>query len=324
MFKPLKLNDNLTINDPVFLAPMAGITDLPYRKLIRKISPTAPLVTEMISSHSLVQSYKSRNRTNQFRNFDDYSTEPLIGTQIFGGRPDIMAESAKILEQMGAAWIDINMGCPVPKVATRAKAGAFLMTDHKLADEIINAVVKSVSIPVTIKTRLGWDAKHLDSSELVKIAADNGVVMAMIHGRTRAMGYSGTADWNEIQKIKNKSTIPIIGNGDIKNNNDAINAEKMNIDGIAIGRAIMGRPWLLYEIINGKKYETTPQILHDLILEHLDFCFSYYGIEAAVPLFRKHLAWYTAGISGSAVFRAHINTISNPNILISEINGFFK
>ncbi|MCL1785903.1 MAG: tRNA-dihydrouridine synthase family protein, partial [Alphaproteobacteria bacterium] len=193
MFAPFKLK-NLVIQTPVFAAPLAGITDAPYRKILRKCAPDAPILTEMISCHSLIQNRKKTLQTNCNRNFDNYAADGLIGAQIFGAEPEIMASGAKILEQNGAAWIDINMGCPVPKVATRAGAGAFLMRDHKLAGRIVESVARAVKIPVSVKTRLGWDNAHLDSAELVRIAAESGAAFATIHGRTRAQGYAGAAD----------------------------------------------------------------------------------------------------------------------------------
>ncbi|MCL2339002.1 MAG: tRNA-dihydrouridine synthase family protein, partial [Proteobacteria bacterium] len=250
MFAPINLK-NLTIKTPVFAAPMAGITDWPTRQILRKCAPSAPIVTEMISSHSLIENRKKILKTNNNRNFDNYATETLIGAQIFGADPKIMAIAAKILEQNGAAWIDINMGCPVPKVATRAGAGAFLMRDHKLAGQIVASVVASVKIPVSVKTRLGWDASHLDSAELVRIAADSGAGFVAIHGRTRAAGYAGTADWRQIAAIKEQlKNFPIIFNGDIKSQNDIDTVEKLGADGAMIGRALLGNPMLLGKLTN--------------------------------------------------------------------------
>ena len=184
-------------HNQIFAAPLAGITDRPYRLILRRVAPNASLVTEMISCHSLVASAK-----NCKRNFDNYIDEGQVGAQIFGAEPNLMADAAKILEDRGASWIDINMGCPVPKVATRAGAGAFLMRNHKLAGSIIKSVVNAVKIPVSIKTRLGWDEANINSDELLNIAADMGVKFAAVHGRTRAQGYAGNADWDKWQFTK--------------------------------------------------------------------------------------------------------------------------
>ncbi len=174
------------IHNQIFAAPLAGITDRPFRRLMREFAPNAPLVTEMISCHSLVGRHRGC-----LRNFDVYTDEGPVGAQIFGADADLMADAAKILQDNGAKWIDINMGCPVPKVATRAGAGAFLMRDHALAGRIIGAVARAVQIPVSIKTRLGWDADHCDWMDLIRIAADNGASFAALHGRTRAQLYVG-------------------------------------------------------------------------------------------------------------------------------------
>lgn len=322
MFAPLHLK-NLTIPAPVFAAPLAGITDRPFRRILRKCAPDAPLLTEMISSHSLVGANNHLPlRTNCNRNFDDYAGEGLIGAQIFGADPKIMAEAARIAEGQGAGWIDINMGCPVPKVATRAGAGAFLMRDHALAGRITEAVAKAVKIPVSIKTRLGWDEQRLDSAELVRIAADAGARFATIHGRTRAQGYAGAADWNKCAMCKVQSAVkdfPIIFNGDIKSRADLAAVEKLGADGAMLGRALLGRPWLLGEL----NQQSAILNQKSLVLEHLHLVLEYYGVRAGVPLFRKHAAWYSAGMSGAAEFRVRINGISDAAGLEKAVREFF-
>ena len=227
-------------NNQIFAAPLAGITDQPFRRIIREFSPDAPLVTEMISCHSLVGAHK-----NCLRNFDNYASEGNVGAQIFGANPALMADAAKILQDNGAKWIDINMGCPVPKVATRAGAGAYLMQDHLLAGKIMDAVVRAVKIPVSIKTRLGWDEQHQDWSDLIRIAGDCGVRFATLHGRTRAQLYVGPA---RLPVIEN-SPIPIIANGDIRTLDDLKNAESLGYSGVMVGRGLMGKPWVLSEIM---------------------------------------------------------------------------
>jgi tRNA-dihydrouridine synthase B len=307
MFKP----------NQIFSAPLAGITDKPYRLILRKCAPDVALVTEMISCHSLVAATK-----NCKRNFDRYDDEGQIGAQIFGAEPKLMAEAAKILENQGAAWIDINMGCPVPKVATRAGAGAFLMRDHVLAGRIITSVVNAVKIPVSIKTRLGWDDAHLDSSELLRIAAESGVKLAAVHGRTRAQGYAGNADWNKIAQLAKNAKLPVIFNGDIKTAPDVETVEKLGAAGAMIGRALLGNPWLLGELANGKV-----QIINnksDLILEHLNMVVKYYGEKAGIPMFRKHAAWYSNGMKDSAMFRTRVNQITTEKEIAQTIKEFFN
>ena len=295
----------------IFAAPLAGISDKPFRQMVRFFAPNAALVTEMISCHSLVGRHK-----NCLRNFDDYSDEGLIGAQIFGAVPELMADAAKIIESQGAKWVDINMGCPVPKVATRAGAGAFLMRDHKLAEKIIYSVVRAVKIPVSIKTRLGWDDEHRDWADLVHIAADNGASWVTLHGRTRAQLYAGAAEHPDVHGMP----IPIIANGDIKTRADADEMQKLGYAGSMIGRAIYGRPWLIGQVIDGVK---SPENIGEIVLRHLDLTLKYYGDAVGVPMFRKHLAWYSAGMYNSGEFRIKINQISDAKQLKQEILQFW-
>ncbi len=298
-------------NNQIFAAPMAGITDRPFRQIIREFAPNVPVVTEMISCHSLVEQHK-----NCLRNFDKYGDEGNVGAQIFGAAPNLMADAAMILEDLGATWIDINMGCPVPKVATRANAGAFLMRDHKLAGQIIAAVTRAVKIPVSVKTRLGWDAEHIDWTDLVRVAADNGAKMVTLHGRTRAQGYTGPA---VLPKIENMP-IPIIANGDICDTNGVQTAIANGYAGAMIGRAMMGRPWIFGEILGTAK---KPENICETILKHLGLIIEYYGAHAGVPMFRKHLAWYSAGLAKSSDFRVKINQITDETALKQEILQFW-
>ena len=239
-------------DNQIFAAPMAGITDRPFRRMIRMFSPNVPIVTEMISCHSLVGAHK-----NCLRNFDKYDDEGNVGAQIFGADADLMADAARILQDQGAKWIDINMGCPVPKVATRAGAGAYLMRDHVLAGKIINQVVQAVQIPVSIKTRLGWDGNNIDWEHLVHVAADAGAKFATLHGRTRAQLYVGPA---QLPQIVN-APIPIIANGDIKCADDVMRAEKMGYSGAMIGREMLGKPWVFAEISEHKNIENIGQLV---------------------------------------------------------------
>jgi len=297
----------------IFAAPLAGITDKPFRKIIRRFAPNAALVTEMISCHSLVGGHK-----NCLRNLDTYSDEGHIGAQIFGARPELMADAAKILESQGAKWIDINMGCPVPKVATRAGAGAYLMRNHKLAGQIVKAVASAVSIPVSIKTRLGWDNEHLDWKDLVHVASDNGAQFAVLHGRTRAAGYTGPAQLD----AKPEMPIPIIANGDIKTDVDLARMESLGYDGAMIGRALLGRPWLLGQITGNTDAKSVN--IGDIAMEHLELVLGYYGVDTGVPLFRKHAAWYSAGMENSSEFRVKVNQITKVNDLKLAIREFFN
>ena len=294
----------------IFAAPLAGITDKPFRRLIRQFSPHAPMVTEMISCHSLVGGHK-----NCLRNFDDYSDEGNVGAQIFGADVNLMAQAAKILEGQGAKWIDINMGCPVPKVATRAGAGAHLMQDHKLAAQIMGAVVGAVKIPVSIKTRLGWDEQHKDWRNLINIAADCGVRFAALHGRTRSQLYLGAAVLPDVHD----APIPIIANGDIKSSNDLVHVQELGFAGAMVGRGLLGRPWALAEILG----ENIDVNVGAVALQHLAYAVEYYGEKTAVPMFRKHAAWYSAGMPNSAEFRIKVNQIADADALKVAIQEFW-
>lgn len=297
-------------DNQIFAAPLAGITDRPFRRVIREFSPNAPIVTEMISCHSLVGAHK-----NCLRNFDNYADEGNVGAQIFGADVGLMADAARILADAGAKWIDINMGCPVPKVATRAGAGAYLMRDHALAGKIMRAVVRAVDIPVSIKTRLGWDDDNRDWRELINIAADAGVQFAALHGRTRAQLYLG----NAVHPDVSDAPIPIIANGDIKTADDVNAVHKLGYAGAMIGRGILGRPWALAEITGGAPIYN----VGDVALRHLEYAIEYYGEKTAIPMFRKHAAWYSAGMPNSSDFRIRVNRMDSADALKVAIREFW-
>lgn len=297
-------------DNQIFAAPLAGISDKPFRRVLREFSPNAPLVTEMISCHSLVGAHK-----NCVRNFDNYADEGNVGAQIFGADVELMADAAKILECQGAKWIDINMGCPVPKVATRAGAGAFLMQDHKLAEKIMRAVVRAVEVPVSIKTRLGWDENNKNWLTLMNIAADSGVRFATLHGRTRAQLYLGNAVWPDVVGVP----MPIIANGDIKSADVFPKLQDLGYAGVMIGRGLLGKPWLIAQI-NGEKLSVD---VGRLVLRHLQYTIEYYGEKTAVPMFRKHAAWYSAGLPNSSDFRIKVNKIDNADALVVAIREFW-
>lgn len=299
------------MNNQIFTAPLAGITDKPFRKVVRMFAPDVSMVTEMISCHSLVEGHK-----NCIRNFDNYDDEGNVGAQIFGADPYLMGEASKILQDSGAKWIDINMGCPVPKVATRAGAGAYLMKDHALAGRIIEQCVKSVNIPVSVKTRLGWDETHKDWQDLVCIAAESGAKFVAVHGRTRAQGYSGKADL----PLKPNLGIPIIANGDLKSFADIERVQKLGYDGAMIGRAMLGQPWIIGQMCGCCN---KPENIGNIVLLHLEMMIEYYGNRTAIPMFRKHAAWYSAGIPNAAQFRIKVNQINDEQELKTVIKEFW-
>ena len=297
-------------DNQIFAAPMAGITDRPFRRIVREFSPNAPMVTEMISCHSIVGAHK-----NCLRNFDNSADEGAVGAQIFGADVALMADAARILQDAGAKWIDINMGCPVPKVATRANAGAHLMRDHVHAGKIMSAVVKAVQIPVSIKTRLGWDDAHMDWRGLINVAADSGVRFAALHGRTRAQLYLGDAVHPDVSKCP----IPIIANGDIKSVDDLNGLQDLGYAGAMIGRGLMGKPWILAHIMG----DAAPKNVGAVVMRHLEYAIEYYGENTAVPMFRKHAAWYSAGMPNSSEFRIRVNQIADADLLKVAIREFW-
>ena len=301
------------MNNQIFAAPLAGITDRPFRTIVRRFAPDVPIVTEMISCHSLVQ-----QRRGCIRNFDNYRDESgPIGAQIFGAEPEIMAAAAKILADNGATWIDINMGCPVPKVATRAGAGAHLMRDHVLAGKIIESVVRAVDIPVSIKTRLGWDDDHMDWMDLMRVARESGARFATLHGRTRAQLYVGPA---RLPVVPGDCPLPVIANGDIATADDAARVAEMGYAGVMIGRSMLGAPWAVGAVAG---CAARPDNIAPIVMEHLERTLEYYGTRTGIPLFRKHAAWYSAGMPNSSEFRIRVNGITDAEILKKTISEFW-
>ena len=314
---------NIQLSSNVILAPMSGVTDLPFRKLVKQFG--APLViSEMIASRAMIlQTRESLKKCQK-----DETHYPM-SVQLAGCEPDVMAEAARLNEELGADIIDINFGCPVKKVVN-GFAGSALMKDEKLAGKILEAVVKAVKIPVTMKMRLGWNTENLNAPSLAKIAEDVGIKMLTVHGRTRCQMYNGSANWELISKTKEAVKIPVIANGDIKNSADAKKAlELSGADGVMIGRACYGRPWLINQItteLEGKTDTVLPTIAEQklIVLNHLDDMIEHYGAEVAIPLARKHIGWYSSGLKGGAAFRAKINTLKEVEVIKDIINLFYN
>lgn len=295
-----------TLKNNLLLAPMAGITDLPYRRLCRA-QGAGLAVSEMITSNTaLWASPKSVRRM-------DFSGETgPVSVQILGSDPDNMAQAARINMELGADIIDINMGCPAKKVC-RVAAGAALLQDEDKVKRILDAVVSAVDAPVTLKIRTGWDRDNRNGVRIAVIAEQSGIQALTVHGRTRACGFSGKAEYHTIHEIKQAISIPVIANGDI---NTPEIAKKVlastGVDGIMIGRAARGRPWYFREIehyLNTGKVLPDPSLewISNLILKHLEELYDFYGEAQGIRIARKHLAWYSRGLVGAAKFRTEIN-----------------
>lgn len=333
MLKPIKLK-NVIIKNPVILAPMAGVSDLPFRTLVssfgddeNKVSLT---VSEMVPSTSQVMLLERRKSTDKIkRMYEENKSEQLTSIQIFGNNPEIMAKSAKINEDLGADIIDINMGCPVNKIVKNG-AGSDLLKNMPLAEQIIKAVVSAVNVPVSVKIRTGWDLNNKIAPEFAKMIESAGASMITIHGRSRSQLYSGDIDFETIRKTKNAVSIPVIGNGDITTCELAKEMiEKTGVDGIMIGRGSYGAPWFLSQVIEflrTGKYTFNPTIEEkkEIMLNHIKAMIEYYGEKGGMLNSRKHIAWYSKGIRNSNEFRKLINNSSNPDEVFTLIDKLFK
>jgi tRNA-dihydrouridine synthase B len=312
-----------TLRNNLFVAPMAGVTDRPFRQLCKKFG-AGLAVSEMVASNSLLWgSEKTRRRANH-----EGEVEP-ISVQIAGADPAMMADAARFNVEQGAQIIDINMGCPAKKVCN-TMAGSALLKDEPLVGQILESVVKAVDVPVTLKFRTGWDTANKNALTVARIAEESGVQLLSLHGRTRACGFSGQAEYDTIREVKNSTYLPVVANGDITTPEQAKRVlEYTGADGIMIGRAAQGRPWIFREIAHYfSTGETLPPPLvseiHAVLIAHLHDLYSFYGKERGVKVARKHISWYTKGLAGSASFRHRMNQLESCEEQLSAVNGFFE
>ncbi|MFB0936415.1 MAG: tRNA dihydrouridine synthase DusB [Propionivibrio sp.] len=311
------------LRNNLFVAPMAGVTDRPFRQLCKKMG-AGLAVSEMVTSNSLLYgSAKTQRRANH-----DGEVEP-ISVQIAGSAPAMMADAARHNVERGAQIIDINMGCPAKKICN-VMAGSALLKDEPLVGRILEAVVNAVpETPVTLKIRTGWDKANRNALTVLRIAEQSGIRALAVHGRTRACGYTGHAEYETIAAIKAAARIPIIANGDITSPEKARHVlDATGVDALMIGRAAQGRPWLFREIEHYLKTGThllPPRVseIHDILLAHLEDLYDFYGVDTGVRVARKHISWYTKGLVGSAAFRHRMNQLPDIVQQRAAVNEFF-
>ncbi len=311
-----------TLRNNLIVAPMAGVTDRPFRQLCKQMG-AGMAVSEMVTSNSLLYgSAKTRRRADH-----EGEVEP-ISVQIAGADPRMMAEAARYNVERGAQIIDINMGCPAKKVCN-VMAGSALLQNEPLVGRILEAVVGAVDVPVTLKIRTGWDREHRNALNILRIAQEAGIQAPAIHGRTRACGYSGEAEYDTIAAVKAEAKIPIIANGDITTPEKArFVLDYTGADAVMIGRAAQGRPWIFREIehylATGQKLpEPTVAEIHEVLLRHLEDLYAFYGEYTGVRMARKHIGWYTKGLAHSAGFRQRMNQLESTREQLAAVNAFF-
>lgn len=319
--KPLNIG-GIEIKDPVILAPMSGVTDLPFRRAVKNFG-AGLLVSEMIASEAMI-----RASEKSLKMASSVVEERPMSLQLAGCEASKMADAAKMNEDRGAAIIDINMGCPVKKVVN-GHAGSSLMRDLDLAGRLIQATVDAVSVPVTVKMRLGWDDNSFNAPELAKIAEQAGAKMITVHGRTRCQFYKGHANWKKVGLVKQATSLPTVVNGDIISYGDVDQAlAESGADAVMIGRGCYGKPWLIADVMTylktgERRAAPSLEVQFQTLMDHYDGILDHYGIHGGVRIARKHIGWYTKGLRDSADFRNAINREEDPATVKDMLKRFY-